>query len=389
MRKKRIKLVPIIVILLFICLIFGALYVFREYLQKEDQPTPLNKDNVEKTYTTSFTLAGNVLLNREMWYDSQNEDGGYDFSYMFEYLNDIMKKSDINLYSEQSIIGGSGLGTTGFVNGAYNYNAPTELGDELIKIGFNAVSLANYHAFDKGIAGINNSIDYWESKKIVHSGTSKTEADRLKNNIFESDGIKYALLSYTLATDTTFTEEYAINIYSEEKVKSDIDAIKSNADVIIVSMDWSSQYTEVTEEQRTIVNYLISQGVNVIVGNTGNTIEPIEIIDNTLVCYSLGNLISGHTLIDSRISAVVDFELSLTKGEDKKEIKFNDIDVLLTYGYNLNTANYKVIPFSKINTELYNYGTYYNKYKELLTKDKEYIKLYAIGDENGDTKSES
>lgn len=392
MRKKRIRKTPIIVVLLFICLVFGSLYFFKGYFQKESsgKPTELEKTNEEQTYSTSFTLAGNVLLNKEMWYDARNDEGKYDFSNMFDYLNDIMKKSNINFYTEESVIGGSALGTTDFVNGAYAYNAPEELGDALIKIGFNSVSLANYHAYDKGIDGITNSIKYWESKKVMHSGTSANKEDRLKNNIFEKNGIKYALLSYTLKTDTVINEEYAVNIYSEENVKADIESIKNNVDVIMVSIDWTNMgSSEVTEEQKTIVNYLISQGVNIIIGNTGNTIEPIEIIDNTLVCYSLGNLISGHSLVDSRISAVVDFELNITKKADETTIKFDDIDVLLTYAYNENSTNYKVIPFSKISTELVNYESYYLKYKELLTKDKEYINLYTIGEKNGDTKSQS
>lgn len=390
MRRRRIRKTPIIIILLFICLVFGSLFFFKEFFEKKTLPLPVDKETTEKNYSTTFTLAGNVLLNKEMWNDAKTEEGKYNFDSMFEYLNDIMKKSDLNFYTEESVIGGSTLGMTDFVNGVYSYNAPEEVGDALIKVGFNSVSLAGYHAYDKGINGITNSIKYWDSKKIMHSGANINNDDRLKNNIFEKDGIKIALLSYTLKTDTTINEDYAVNIYSEEKVKSDVEAIKKNVDVVMVSIDWTDMSnTTVTESQQKIVNYLVSLGVNIIVGNTGNTIEPIEIIDNTLVCYSLGNLLSGHAYTDSRISAIVDFELNITKKGTDTTIKFNDIDVLLTYTSNQNATNYKVIPFSKITNELVYYDTYYNKYKELLTKDKDYINMYSIGEQNGDNKSQS
>ena len=380
MKKRKIKKLPFIILLVLIFGIFGSLYLFRGFFEKgngDNNPDILEKEEPKaKEYSTSFTLGGNVLINSNMWYDTAT-DTGYDFDVIFEDLNDIMKKSDVNFYFEQSMVGGKDLG----LSFNYSYNSPAELVTSLSKLGFNAMSLASYHSYDKGIAGIKNAVQTVVDNKFVYAGVNDTEENRLKNNIIEKNGLKIALLSYTTGTDEIVQNPFAVDIYSDDLVKSDVEKIKEEVDIIMVSIDWSNiKSGEVTEEQKRIANYLSSLGVNIVVGNTGYTIQPIEIINETFVCYSLGNLLSGHIAIDSRISAMVDFNLKITESNSEKKISFENISVLFTYAYNLNNTEYKVIPFTKLTNELVNYKSYYEKYKTLLNIPNTKINFYSIGE---------
>lgn len=387
-KKRKAKKGPIIVLLLILILaIFGSLNAFSDVFKKEieeDKPTELDKEEINRSIT--FTFAGNVLINDRMWYDTSTKDNTYDFKYVFEDLKTTMKKSNINFYSQQSILGGKELGISYYSN----YNSPIDLGEAMVDIGFNMVSLANYHAYDKGITGIMNSLDFWDKNNVVYSGTSISEEKRNSNNIITKNNIKIGLLAYTMGTDTVFNESYEINVYDKEIVKSDVETLKEKTDIIIVSMDWGNTgLFEVNSTQKEIANYLSELGVDIVVGNTGYSIQPIEKINNTLILYSLGNLLSGHILADSRISAVVDLKLNMSIKDDVKTIQFSDINVLLTYAYNNDTMNYRVIPFNKLTNQLYNYQEYYDKYKEVLTRNIANINIYKIGEENGDTKQES
>lgn len=386
MKKKKIKKAPFIILLLLIVGIFGSLYLFRGYFLKEKEDTNadiLEKENPkDKVYSTTFTLGGNVLINSNMWYDTKTSDG-YDFDKVFSDLNDIMKKSDVNFYFEQSIVAGAEAGTS--YN--YSYNTPEDTIKSLSKLGFNAMSLGSYHAYDKGLAGIKSTIETISNNKYIYAGVNDSEENRLKNNIIEKNGIKIALLSYTTATDEIVQNAFAVDIYSDELVKSDVEGIKDLVDVIMVSIDYSGgnvldayDKQTVSEEQKRIATYLSGLGVDIVVGNTGYTIQPIEMINNTLVCYSLGNLLSGHYAIDSRVSAMVDFDLKITKSNTEKKVSFENISVLFTYAYNNNSTDYKVIPFTKLTNELVNYKSYYEKYKTLLSSNDLKINFYSIGD---------
>ena len=237
-KKRKAKKGPIIVLLLILILaIFGSLNAFSDVFKneiEEDKPTELDKEEINRTVT--FTFAGNVLINDRMWYDTSTEDNTYDFKYVFEDLKTTMKKSNINFYSQQSILGGKELGISYYSN----YNSPIDLGEAMVDIGFNMISLANYHAYDKGITGIMNSLDFWDKNNVVYSGTSISEEKRNSNNIITKNNIKIGLLAYTMGTDTVFNESYEINVYDKEIVKSDVETLKEKTDIIIVSMDWGN-----------------------------------------------------------------------------------------------------------------------------------------------------
>lgn len=381
-RQKRSKR-PFILLLSLIIMIFGSLYLFKGFFKK-DNGTNDNNDNdnnnniVEnvKERSITFTLAGNVLLNAEMWYDTAS-DGQYNFEYVFEDINNIMKKSNVNFYTQQGILGGKDLGLTSYTN----FNTPYDTATELTKVGFNTISLASYHANDRGVQGITNAINFLNENKISYSGISLNEEDRLKNSIIEKNGIKVALLGYTMGSTIATNNTYSVSIYSEEQVKKDYDSIKDQADIIMVAIDYSNNRSlEVTEQEKTIANYLANLGVDIVIGNTGYSVQPIEKINNTLVFYSLGNMLSGHSLTDNKISAIVDFKYTIKEKGGNIEKKYDDINVLLTYAYSLNGVNYKVVPFTKIQTELNDYKIYYEKYNKLLTENNKNVKLYPIGE---------
>lgn len=381
-RQKRSKR-PFILLLSLIIMIFGSLYLFKGFFKK-DNGTNDNNDNdnnnniVEnvKERSITFTLAGNVLLNAEMWYDTAS-DGQYNFEYVFEDINNIMKKSNVNFYTQQGILGGKDLGLTSYTN----FNTPYDTATELAKVGFNTISLASYHANDRGVQGITNAINFLNENKISYSGISLNEEDRLKNSIIEKNGIKVALLGYTMGSTIATNNTYSVSIYSEEQVKKDYDSIKDQADIIMVAIDYSNNRSlEVTEQEKTIANYLANLGVDIVIGNTGYSVQPIEKINNTLVFYSLGNMLSGHSLTDNKISAIVDFKYTIKEKGGNIEKKYDDINVLLTYAYSLNGVNYKVVPFTKIQTELNDYKIYYEKYNKLLTENNKNVKLYPIGE---------
>lgn len=381
MKKNKNSKLPLVIVFLLICIVFGLLYFFRGYFEAkndEDNSNVLEKTEPKpKEYSVTFTLGGNVLVNSNMWYDTASADGIYNFDHVFEDLNDIMKKSNVNFYFQQSILGGKELGLS--IN--YKYNSPTDVFDSLSKLGFNAMSLASYHSYDKGLNGIKNSINYLDGKDIVYSGVNASEENNSSHNIMTKNGLKIAILSYTTGTDEIVSEKYAVNIYSDELVKSDIEAIKDSVDVIMVSIDWSNiKTTEVSEEQKRIAKYLSDNGVHIVVGNNGYTVQPIEVIGETLVCYSLGNLLSGHISVDSRISTMIDFKLVVTKSNTSSKVSFENINVLFNYAYNYDNINYKVIPFTKLTNQLVNYKSYYEKYSKLLTSDNDIVKIYPIGD---------
>ena len=291
----------------------------------------------------------------------------YNFEYVFEDINNIMKKSNVNFYTQQGILGGKDLGLTSYTN----FNTPYDTATELAKVGFNTISLASYHANDRGVQGITNAINFLNENKISYSGISLNEEDRLKNSIIEKNGIKVALLGYTMGSTIATNNTYSVSIYSEEQVKKDYDAIKDQADIIMVAIDYSNNRSlEVTEQEKTIANYLANLGVDIVIGNTGYSVQPIEKINNTLVFYSLGNMLSGHSLTDNKISAIVDFKYTIKeKGGNIEKLKQSD-------KYLLNILNRIIDGKKNVSlTKLYNFCDNKKDAIDFLINYNVYIKM--------------
>lgn len=381
MKKRKILQFSIIITLLLIIALLFAWYVSFSKKSKEVKIKVENKTTTKVTKKTekeskelSLVMVGDCLIHKFVYTDAKESDGTYNFDKMFSEVKDLISGHDLAYYNQESNIGGKSLGLSAYPR----FNSPEEIGDTMVNLGFNLVSLANNHTMDKKEAGVINSVNYWKTKPgVYYSGEALSESDRNDNiKVLEKNGIKYAFLSYTTVTNGLVPDngkEYLTNIYSDEKAKSDIDKIKDKADFIIVAMHWGEEYvTDPNESQKKIASYLSSLGVNLIIGNHAHSIQPVQMIGDTLVFYALGNFISAQDTPNKLTGAIAYAKVKL---EDNK-IKFYDISADLIYTYYKGGRIFKVYPYTKLdNSILNNYEIYYNKYKEVLNKYSDIIRV--------------
>ena len=143
----------------------------------------------------TLIMVGDILLHTPVAKSAQTEDGGYDFSAIFENVKEEISEADLALVNQEVIIGGAQLGVTGYPS----FNAPYELGDALDEAGFDVILHATNHTLDKGKRGLLNCLDFWQEnypEKAV-LGIHDSEEDQGEIYVYEQDGIKIAILNYT------------------------------------------------------------------------------------------------------------------------------------------------------------------------------------------------
>ena len=233
MRKRRklktwVKIVLTIIIIFIIILIFKGFRTNKTNNNKTDSNKKvLIKKNItpkEESNELSMVMTGDCLLHKPVYSAALQKDGTYSFKSMFEYISPLIKGKDLAYYNQESIIGGKSLGLSSYPR----FNSPEEIGDDMVDMGFNMVSLANNHTMDKNEVGVINSVNYWKTKPgVYYTGLALSEEDRENNiKIKEKNGIKYAFFSYTTVTNGLLPsagKEYLTNIYSDEKAKKDIE----------------------------------------------------------------------------------------------------------------------------------------------------------------------
>ena len=371
MKKSNIKLC--------ICIVFSVIFIFAigivMLLQNQ------NKKNVDKSQVNvnenidevveeipkekrmSLIAVGDILIHESVYKDAYIKDNNsYDFHYMFTDIEPIIKKYDLKFCNQESNIGGKTLGISGYPS----FNSPDEIGDELVNLGFNLISLANNHTLDKGEDAALYSNSYWKSKNVNFAGSYSSNEERNEIKIYEQNGIKYAFFAYTTISNAKVKKDYLLNMYSADKVKSDIEVVKDQVDVIIVSMHWGVEDTNTpTDSQRQIADYLSSLGVNLIIGHHPHVVQPVEYVNDTLVIYSLGNFISNQLSI--RLNNGIGLMYGIDIVVDDNGVRFENEYKELVLAYAEKSTNFKVIPFSKLNNDLLsNYESIEEQYMKIV-----------------------
>ena len=402
-KKRKLKLGNI-----FIALSLVIFYCSKQILKKEVKTESNNngtKEEIkEKVYTTSVITAGDNLIHSSLYNEAHRNANydGYDFSPMYELLKPIVSNYDIEYYNQETILGGSEIGLSDYPT----FNSPYEVGDTMIDLGFNLVSLATNHTIDSGSKAVLNSREYWNSKEnVLAVGSYSSEEERNKVDIRESNGITYTMLNYTYGTNGIKVpegKEYLVNVWPtdldindpekdteyqdyKKTVLEDIKRVRDKVDVLFVAMHWGVEYThEPTEYEKDMAKFLADNGVDVIIGTHPHVIQPVTWIDNTLVIYSLGNLISAQyqnqsTCTDYKCTTglMTSFKITKTEKGKDKTIKIDDVSNELIYTYYSGFRNFKVVPFSNeaIKTYLPSYKTVYEKYKAVVQKYDETMKV--------------
>ena len=380
-RVKKGKIALLLIVFVIICgSIFGVFYLKNQNTssnskesEKKEEKEPKKEEPKEKRM--SLVAVGDALIHGAVYLDAYIGDNKYDFSKMFTDIEPIIKDYDLKYYNQETIIGGKDIGVSHYPT----LNSPEEIGDNLVDIGFNMVSLATNHSMDKGESAVLHSVEYWRSKEnVIVSGQANSFEDRENNiQVYEKNGIKFAFISYTYGTNGINLpdgKEYLVNIYSDEQAKTDIEKIEDKVDVIIVAMHWGVEYTHVpTEEQKREAQYLSSLGVNLIIGAHPHVIQPVGYVNDTLVIYSLGNFISAQKVlgIEKIIGLLVGMDIVVAP--DGK-VTFENLDYKLLYTYYTDSLkNFKVIPFENLTDDiLYNHASINDEYMSIVTREVNY-----------------
>ena len=276
----------------------GAAVTQEETVTKEPQTS-----GVSEEARISFVAVGDNILHSAIMEDAANHAGDgeeYDFTYIYDYVRDVISVADVAFVNQETLLGGKSLGYYGYPN----FNGPQEAGDALVDAGFDIVCIATNHMCDMNEAGLLGTIEYWEEQPVTLIGGYRNAEDYENIRVHEKDGVKIALLAYTYDPYTTngmklpVSSELITPIYNEEVIRRQVAAAKEVGDIVIVNMHWGedSKFT-VNAEQKKYAQLLADCGVDVIIGEHPHVLQPMEWIEGssgnkTLLTYSIGNFLS-------------------------------------------------------------------------------------------------
>ena len=277
-------------------------------LEEDSTPEPTTEPTTEpepKSTSVKLVAVGDILIHTPLLAEGLQEDGSYDFKFLFEIMKSDFESADIAVVNQESVLGGPEIGYDGYPN----FNSPDEVGDAIVDAGFDVVLHATNHAMDVRIDGIHNTIEYWKKKgdAITMLGFNESAEELCKPKYIEKNGIKIAMFNYTYGLNGYVLpqgEEYRVNLLDDSNrdlIVSEIQKAKEEADFVIVFPHWGNEdwLGEPSDWQVNWANIFTDAGVDLIIGAHPHVLEKVEWIEteagNKSLCYySVGNYISNQ-----------------------------------------------------------------------------------------------
>ena len=290
-----------------------------------DKIAQTNKNISEADSIIKMSAVGDILCSEAMIEDAYNsEKNTYDFSHMFGNVSNYIDDADIIM----------GTMETGIVSSNYNdKRAPIEFAKAVKESGVNLVTIAHNHSLDNGVDGLQ------ETKENLKELGFDVVGDKLEDSnaviIKEVKDTKIAFLTYTCLMDNknqrTSEELNCVNLYSEEEAKSDIEYVKEEgAKYICVMIHWGDAISSnVNDEQKQIAQFLVDNGVNMILGAHPSVMQEMEVVQNeegknVFIAYSIGTYISTLSAEETRAELVLNIQLA--KSGKSGEIYLTKVD---------------------------------------------------------------
>ena len=359
------------------------------WFQKETEP-PTEPPTEEPTAPTIVSTAkisatGDVLMHMPV-VNTTKVSGGYDFTPIFQYLDDYSAAADYAVANLETTLAGL---DNGYAYSGYPcFNCPDEIAFDLQEAGFDMILTANNHCYDTRTVGLKRTVQTVRGLGLETLGTHAS-ADDTKYTVQEINGIKVGMLCYSYATADEYPDRASMNgiLTSEDakglinyfdydnltgfynEVSGYIDAMEAQgAQAVVMYIHWGEEYQlQANSNQTTVAQGLCDLGIDVIVGGHPHVVQPVDLLSSTTdpdhktVClYSMGNAISNQrrdlmNLNTGHTEDGVLFSFTFAEYSDGT-VRLDSVELLPTWVW-MGSNSYRIIP---LDTEVADWGSAFN-----------------------------
>jgi len=272
-------------------------------LYKDPTPTPA------PTYVDLIAVGDN-LYHEKIIRSGQRNDGTRNYDGIYAHIKPYIQDAEIKVINQEVLLTGDSSQWSGYPR----FSSPLEAGEAVVRAGFNVVTHATNHSWDKGRGVAMDSINFWKRQNgLLLTGMYASQAEYDSIVIGEYDGVKVAFLNYTYGLNG-FTlpadSRYMVKLLDMDLVTSEIRRARTMADIVIVFPHWGEEYkTFANAAQKSMAQQMADAGADLIIGCHPHVIQPLEILtSNTgkrVPCYySLGNFVSNMTQSERCVEAM-------------------------------------------------------------------------------------
>ncbi|MDR3084841.1 MAG: CapA family protein, partial [Christensenellaceae bacterium] len=237
-------------------------------------PSPSPEDSQEPVGSglLHFGAVGEIAGGSGLLQGARAESS-YDFSEVFAKIHPYTAQFDFLL---------GALGTTISKGGEYSERkTPEPLLGALKAIGFDVLTLDNGHGYDYGLDGARETRGLVQAAGLVGIGFGTESAEDDSPCILEGEGLRVAVLSYSLeAVEASAESQGHVRLLSEAALSADMLAVKeAGADFVVACVYWGDGgASELTQAQKDWAKKLADAGVGAVIGSQPQYLQKLSTI---------------------------------------------------------------------------------------------------------------
>ena len=292
--------------------------------QKPTQATEPATRAQKSTKTTIHIKAAGDLNVTNTVINAGVAVGGYNYTRAFMDVASTLSDADLTVLNLEGNICGEPYGSD-------TTSAPRELLDGLRNAGVDLIQMANSCTINNGLIGLTSTLQSIRAAGLEPVGAFASESEFQQSKgytITEAQGVKVAFVAFTKGLGgrglpagndnlvNILYEDYASTYdkIDRNRITSVLKAVEAEKpDITIALLHWGSEYNDdISDTQKSIVNLMKKQGVDVILGTHPHTVQAIEYdeLAGTLVAYSLGDFFGDASRGGTNYSIILDLEIT-------------------------------------------------------------------------------
>jgi Bacterial capsule synthesis protein PGA_cap len=251
----------------------------------------------------TLAFSGDMLVSDELRAQAaRNATGaggaGFDFSPMLADVAPVIRAADWAVCHQETPISADNRDLSGYPT----FSAPYQLAQAEKAAGYDACTTASNHTVDKGLAGIEATLDTFDRVGIRHVGSARSAAEASRWTIYRVRGVRIGHLAYAYGLNGfTAPTPWSVNLIDPARIRADAAAIRrAGAQFVVVSLHFGTEKVQTPSAyQRQVVEAVLrSPDVDLVVGHHAHVVQPIQRRpDGRWVLFGLGNLLAQQALM--------------------------------------------------------------------------------------------
>ena len=292
--------------------------------QKPTQATEPATRAQKSTKTTIHIRAAGDLNVTNTVINAGVAVGGYNYTRAFMDVASTLSDADLTVLNLEGNICGEPYGSD-------TTSAPREMLEGLRNAGVDLIQMANSCTINNGLIGLTSTLQTIRAAGLEPVGAFASESEFQQSKgytITEAQGVKVAFVAFTKGLGgrgLPAGNDNLVNILYEDyastydkidrtRITNILKAVEAEKpDITIALLHWGSEYNDdISDTQKSIVNLMKKQGVDVIIGTHPHTVQAIEYdeLAGTLVAYSLGDFFGDASRGGTNYSIILDLEIT-------------------------------------------------------------------------------